>query len=561
MRKWWVLIWIIPVVLFVFWINNSIQMEKKYNIIDGKCDLRNHNFDESGVILETKKSQNGEVKIYFPKEYSKLIMIIDNSEDYIINEQRIDYECVFNNEIHMEIDDDVYLIKTERNNEFFEKKYIKIISREKYNIAYKIKRIFYGGSRIALGFIFFFLFRHFRLFYRKFEFWIQVIMCSILFIFIWEINIGISKEYLWCTWAILLILSNYDYIGEISKKTYGVVLISLIMFILYQKQEIININIESLFLILIVIYSILSMSYKKDYRPVKILGLFVLIIFTIAEYRQADDMLKNIYQVNGYIFYTFAAFVSFENKILYGFETTRKLAYENANMYRKVQNLYSELQRKNDILEKEVEKRTEMLNEKMKVLQSEVANRLSYEVKLKKAQIEIQNVNKELYDLSIKDGLTNIYNRKKMMQILKKEISRQSRYSGSLCVAIIDLDHFKKINDTYGHVFGDEVLKKLAEIFKHMLREVDSYGRYGGEEFLVILPETGLKDAYLVLNRVLDSLRSFKFNDKTNIVVTFSGGITKYKKGDTIEELIERADKKLYLAKEKGRDRIEYGQN
>ena len=124
---------------------------------------------------------------------------------------------------------------------------------------------------------------------------------------------------------------------------------------------------------------------------------------------------------------------------------------------------------------------------------------------------------------------------------------------------MLDIDHFKKINDTYGHLAGDFVLKEIAKIIKDSIRKSDICGRFGGEEFVIVLPNTKLSGAMKLAERIRETIQNhtFDFNGK-KINVTVSIGITSVGVNDSYESLISRADEALYEAKEKGRNRIEY---
>ena len=162
--------------------------------------------------------------------------------------------------------------------------------------------------------------------------------------------------------------------------------------------------------------------------------------------------------------------------------------------------------------------------------------------------------NKILQELAIKDGLTNLYNHKHVHEILDANIKLSKRYSRSLSLIMLDIDNFKRVNDTYGHQFGDEVLAQVAKTIKSTVRESDVVGRYGGEEFIIVLPETDANEALVLAERIRKEIESFKYKD--NISITVSGGISKLK--ENAEQLIYDADKLLYKAKHTGKNRIEY---
>jgi diguanylate cyclase (GGDEF)-like protein len=164
----------------------------------------------------------------------------------------------------------------------------------------------------------------------------------------------------------------------------------------------------------------------------------------------------------------------------------------------------------------------------------------------------------ELFRLAKIDGLTEIYNHRHFADSLDNELERAKRYGRELSLLMIDIDHFKKVNDCFGHRAGDHILKALADIFVKRSRRVDYVCRYGGEEFAIILPEVDVMGAFKfasILNESVAS-RKFKFEDD-EINITISIGISDIMEGiETTEELIETADKRLYLAKKMGRNRV-----
>lgn len=164
-----------------------------------------------------------------------------------------------------------------------------------------------------------------------------------------------------------------------------------------------------------------------------------------------------------------------------------------------------------------------------------------------------------LTKLSREDPLTGLLNRRTLMESLEEEIKRGLRYEHPLSILMMDLDHFKQINDQWGHPIGDEVLRNFAEKCRALMRENDRLGRFGGEEFVMVLPETGMSDAVLVAERIRDETK--KMDIKTDygreeIVATVSIGVTTASGEDDIDKLIARADDALYEAKNTGRDRV-----
>lgn len=181
--------------------------------------------------------------------------------------------------------------------------------------------------------------------------------------------------------------------------------------------------------------------------------------------------------------------------------------------------------------------------------------RVIKEMNLKRTHAEMI---KKLEALAITDGLTGLYNLRHFYHQLKNEIERQCRYQSPLSLLILDIDHFKEFNDKWGHLEGDQVLIKLAEVINSCLRSMDSAYRYGGEEFTVILPETELKKACVVGERIRETFSRQLFNpvpDK-NIFVTISIGITEYTDKDDMTSFIKRADDALFSSKKSGRNKL-----
>lgn len=173
------------------------------------------------------------------------------------------------------------------------------------------------------------------------------------------------------------------------------------------------------------------------------------------------------------------------------------------------------------------------------------------------AQCFMQDVTskKELEKLSITDKLTGLNNRQKLDQTLNYEISQFQRYGSKLSVILIDLDDFKNVNDNYGHIKGDEVLIKTAKLLKINVRDSDTVGRWGGEEFLVILPKSSEEEAVLVADKLRKAIEKKVFCPECNI--TASLGVAELKPDMTITNLLTLADKSLYKAKKLGKNRVE----
>ena len=178
--------------------------------------------------------------------------------------------------------------------------------------------------------------------------------------------------------------------------------------------------------------------------------------------------------------------------------------------------------------------------------------RREYEKRLA-AESAVENLNK----LAITDALTRIMNRRGITVALLDAMAQSERYSAPLCVAMADIDHFKPINDTYGHQTGDRVLTEIAGIFSDTLRMPDKVGRYGGEEFLIILPHTTLAGGRKIAERLRAAVSRWQFGiDGKKLKLTVSLGITQARKGEDLEQLLARVDQALYAAKSGGRNLV-----
>lgn len=154
------------------------------------------------------------------------------------------------------------------------------------------------------------------------------------------------------------------------------------------------------------------------------------------------------------------------------------------------------------------------------------------------------------------DSLTGLVNRRYVLDWLPKEMEAARRGYRSLCVGVIDLDNFKEVNDTYGHQMGDHVLKHFADKMRCHMRPIDTISRIGGDEFLIILPDTGLEDASCALSRVRQGIAHADVTvELAGVKYSFSAGVAELSHEDTSESLLQRADTALYAAKRSGRDR------
>jgi diguanylate cyclase (GGDEF)-like protein len=176
--------------------------------------------------------------------------------------------------------------------------------------------------------------------------------------------------------------------------------------------------------------------------------------------------------------------------------------------------------------------------------------------RLKTQKVALEQALGHIKEMAARDELTGLPNRRRMMTLLQEHATRQARGGPRFFVCIIDLDHFKNINDTHGHAAGDAVLRAFATQAQVVLRSTDMIGRWGGEEFLLLLPETPPGDPALGVARLRDSLDALPASPSLpEVRVRFSAGFARYEDGEPIDQAIERADRALYAAKSAGRNR------
>ncbi|MDT3700492.1 MAG: sensor domain-containing diguanylate cyclase [Thermincola sp.] len=181
-------------------------------------------------------------------------------------------------------------------------------------------------------------------------------------------------------------------------------------------------------------------------------------------------------------------------------------------------------------------------------------------------QVALAIYNAQLFNklehLSTTDGLTGLYNHRYFHELLDQEVEKSKRYGDKLCFLMLDVDYFKKYNDTFGHIYGDMLLKQLAKIIKYNVRKVDIVARYGGEEFAVILPKCTLKDGIAIGKRIINSVEEHRFNFGSLGIseegkITISAGLAVYQNQSDKMDFIQQADQALYKAKLAGRNKLE----
>ena len=176
-------------------------------------------------------------------------------------------------------------------------------------------------------------------------------------------------------------------------------------------------------------------------------------------------------------------------------------------------------------------------------------------VRISRQADELRQTLVQAQALATTDMLTGLLNRRAMTDQLESELARASRSGNPVCVALIDIDHFKKVNDHYGHRMGDEVLRAFAALAQGDLRQVDQLCRWGGEEFLLMMPHVDASQAWVALERLRNCIGAHPMGDNGTLTVTMSAGVAQFSPGESLDRWIERADQSLYLAKQAGRNR------
>ncbi len=170
---------------------------------------------------------------------------------------------------------------------------------------------------------------------------------------------------------------------------------------------------------------------------------------------------------------------------------------------------------------------------------------------------ELGKALEQIKEMAVRDELTNVYNRRHLFEVLTHEKAMADRKNYEFSVCYVDLDHFKTVNDRFGHSTGDDVLKNFARVASEIVREVDCVARIGGEEFVLVLSGTNQSDAVIGAQRLADGLKDKHVTRaEPRFRITASVGITQYRPGDTVQQLLDRADRALYDAKRTGRNKI-----
>jgi diguanylate cyclase (GGDEF)-like protein len=211
------------------------------------------------------------------------------------------------------------------------------------------------------------------------------------------------------------------------------------------------------------------------------------------------------------------------------------------------------------ILKKKIQELEQTSPERIREENERLHDRMNMELAERKLmEAALKNIGKRYRELSIVDDLTQLYNSRHFYHQLKSEIARSNRYGHPLTLLLFDLDNFKAFNDAYGHVEGDHVLSRLAQVVKRCLRETDFAFRYGGEEFTIILPMTTGRDGIVTAEKIRIELNKETFSPAPGqaIHMTASIGLAQYKPQEDMEAFVHRVDQLMYQGKKNGKDRV-----
>jgi diguanylate cyclase (GGDEF)-like protein len=191
-----------------------------------------------------------------------------------------------------------------------------------------------------------------------------------------------------------------------------------------------------------------------------------------------------------------------------------------------------------------------------------IENRYLFE-KLETSNRELESANSTLREITLRDGLTGLYNHRYLQEAIKTEVKRSQRHGRVFSILFCDIDHFKRYNDEHGHLMGDEVLRKFSDLLSNRLRQTDIACRYGGEEFVIMLPETNKESAVVLANSVRKLVSEHNFMEDSGTPgarVTVSIGVSSFPEdGERADDLLNCADKALYHAKRNGRNLVQVG--
>jgi diguanylate cyclase (GGDEF)-like protein len=187
----------------------------------------------------------------------------------------------------------------------------------------------------------------------------------------------------------------------------------------------------------------------------------------------------------------------------------------------------------------------------------DISEKKEHENEVKRYIAELEHTNRKLDKLATFDMLTGVYNRRKFEQDMVTAVEKKEKYDSPFSVIMFDIDGFKQVNDLYGHKMGDVILQEMASVVKRVLRESDKLFRWGGDEFVILLQETSLKNAFKAAEKVRKTVEAYDFEIERNCI-TISIGVGEFIKDDNIDQFLSIVDNALLKAKAKGRNRVEF---
>lgn len=305
-----------------------------------------------------------------------------------------------------------------------------------------------------------------------------------------------------------------------------------------------------------VIYGVINFNYALELLSLSLnYSLIIFLLISITIYKKGNQIIKIfltahvfyiLFSLYGLMFYMGIADFNYISSRSIGIGIIIEaliLSYLISYKFKKIEQ------------EKELEQllKQNALNDKSKIeILLKEKNKL-LEITERKSN-ELTKLNKQLEELSITDKLTKLYNRTKIDSFLEEQYKYAKRYKESFSLILLDIDFFKKINDTYGHQIGDIILKEFSHILKSNIRQTDMLGRWGGEEFIIICPKTNSEETLIIAKKIKDKIENYNFTTVNNCTASF--GISVYKDGLDIKDIIKNADDALYQVKNNGRNNI-----
>jgi diguanylate cyclase len=282
-----------------------------------------------------------------------------------------------------------------------------------------------------------------------------------------------------------------------------------------------------------------------------------------AQIQTAEKSLKEVIYKQGMIKHSLVeAKNAFKQMITTFVDRLMHMADASGNYHSKIEGYADKLSETDDIVK--INDILESLMRDTHIMQTDIMRSrealLHQKEEAESSQEKIKKLQDELTQLSETvrlDQLTGVLNRRGLDEAFTAEVSRHKRGGGSLSVALLDIDNFKNLNDTYGHNVGDVALKHLADVVKKTIRPTDIVTRLGGEEFVILLPDTNIEESVITMTRLQRTLtKEYFLGNNERLLITFSAGVALYRKDEEQADVLSRADQAMYLAKKMGKNRV-----